>query len=150
MKYNEISVIDKLFKLQEKLIYSTILAESIGVFRRTILNWRQKPESIAPNYRLDIDVLYCQHFLIPKWDVPKQAFEAVLLPDNLIHNETMFLPFLRRLSFGTIEIETDMLKTDFDKVIDDKKLPKNMDRQASHSGFNAFMTHRLLWQQIVE
>lgn len=149
MKYNDISVVDKLEQLQDALVYSTRLAESIGVSRRTLLNWRQKPESIAANYRLDIDFLYCQHFLIPEWDVPKQVFETILLPDNLLHNEAMFLPFLRRLSFGTIEIETDMLKTDFDKILDDKKLPRNMDRKAFHSGFNAFMTHRLLWQRIV-
>ena len=137
-------------QLQTAFDYSTKLSEAIGVSRRTLLNWRQKPESISAKYRLDIDVLFCQHFLIPEWDVPRQSFAAVLLPDDMPHNEALFLPFLRRLSYGTIEIETDMAKADFDNIIDGKKLPKNMDRQTFHEGFNTFITHKQLWQRIVE
>ncbi|MDO9139943.1 MAG: hypothetical protein Q7U38_06415 [Methylobacter sp.] len=77
------SVIDKLDRLQSALVYSTNLAEAIGVSRRTLLNWRQKPESISAKCRLNIDVLYCRHFLIPEWDDPTQRFEAVLLPDDM-------------------------------------------------------------------
>jgi len=150
MKYNAISLLDKLDQLQLVFVYSTKLAEALSVTRRTLLNWRQKPESISAKYRLDIAVLYCQNFLIPEWDVPKQTFTPVLLPDTLPHNEALFLPFLRRLSYGTIEIETDMAKVDFDSIIDGKKLPKNMDKQTFHEGFNAFMTHQQLWQKIVE
>lgn len=150
MKYNNINYIDKLDQLQTAFVYSTKLAEAIGVSRRTLLNWRQKPESISAEYRLDIDVLYCRHFLIPEWDDPKQSFEAVLLPDDMPHNKALFLPFLRRLSYGTIEIETDMAKADFDNIIDGKNMPKNMDRQTFLEGFNAFITHKQLWQKIVE
>ena len=150
MKYNAISLIDKLDQLQGVFVYSTKLAEALSITRRTLLNWRQKPESISAKYRLDIDVLYCQYFLIPEWDVPKQTYTPVLLPDTLPHNEALFLPFLRRLSYGTIEIETEMAKVDFDSIIDGKKLPKNMDRQTFYEGFNAFMTHQQLWQKIVE
>ena len=150
MKYNNISYIDKLDQLQTAFVYSTKLAEAIGVSRRTLLNWRQKPESISTEYCLDIDVLYCQHFLIPEWDDPKQSFPAVLLPDDMPHNKALFLPFLRRLSYGTIEIETDMAKADFDNIIDGKNMPKNMDRQTFLEGFNTFITHKQLWQKIVE
>ncbi len=150
MKYNKIGYFEKLDQLQKALVYSTKLSEALGISRRTLLNWHQKPESISAKYRLDIDVLYCQHFLIPEWDTPKQSFEAVLLPDDMPHNEALFLPFLRKLSYGTIEIETDMAKTDFDKIIDEHKLPKNMDRRTFHEGFNAYMTHKQLWQRIVE
>ncbi len=138
MKYNAINLPDKLDQLQARFLYSTKLAEALGISRRTLLNWRQKPESISAKYRLDIDVLYCRHFLIPEWDVPQQTFAAVLLPDAMPHNEALFLPFLRRLSYGTIEMETDMAKADFDNIIDGKKLPKNMDRQTFHEGFNAY------------
>jgi hypothetical protein len=48
-----------------------------------------------------------------------------LLPDNMPHNEALSMPFLRRLSYGTIEIETDMTKADFDSIIDGDRLPKN-------------------------
>ena len=150
MEYNNISYIDKLDQLQTAFVYSTKLAEAIGVSRRTLLNWRQKPESISTQYCLDIDVLYCQHFLIPEWDAPKQSIPAVLLPDDMPHNKALFLPFLRRLSYGTIEIETDMAKADFDNIIDGKNMPKNMDRQTFFEGFNAFITHKQLWQKIVE
>ncbi len=150
MKYNKISEIDKLDQLQEVFEYSTKLSEAIGISRRTLLNWRSKPESISAEFRLNIDVLYCKHFLIPEWDKPGQSFDAVLLPDDMLHNEALFLPFLRRLSYGTIEIETNMVKADFDKIIDEKKLPRNMDRQTFYEGFNAFMTHKQLWLRIVE
>lgn len=60
------------------------------------------------------------------------------------------MPFLRRLSYGTIEIETDMEKADFNKILDEKKLPRNMDRQTFYEGMNAFMTHRQIWRRIVE
>jgi hypothetical protein len=150
MKYNKISYIDKLSKLQEEFVYSTKLSEEIGVSRRTLLNWRSNPDSISAAHRLNIDVLYCRLFLIPEWDDPKKTFEPVLLPDDLPHNEALFLPFLRRLSYGTIEIETDMLKVDFDRIVDEKKLPRNMDRQTFYEGFNAFFTYKELWLKIVE
>lgn len=150
LEYNKIGIIDKLEQLQAALVYSTKLAEAIGISRRTLLNWQQKPNSITHKHRLTIDVLYCQHFLIPEWDNPKQQFEPILLPDNMPHNEQVFLPFIRRLSYGTIEIETNMAQTDFDKIIDDAKLPKNINRQTFHEGFNTYMTHKQLWQRIVE
>lgn len=150
MEYNKIGYIEKIDQLQKAFVYSTKLSEEIGVSRRTLLNWRQKPESISEKYRLDIDVLYCKHFLIPEWDKPKQTFDAVLLPDEMPHNEAIFLPFLRRLSYGTIELETNMAKADFDSILDEKKLPKNMDKQTFHEGFNTFITHKQLWQRIVE
>jgi len=150
MKYNEISYIDKIDRLQSEFEYATKLSEAIGVSRRTLLNWRDKPDSIKSEHRLTIDVLYCRHFIIPEWDEPKQTFAPVLLPDDMPHNEALFLPFLRRLSYGTIEIETDIAKADFDRIVDEKKLPKNMSRQTFHEGFNAFMTNRQIWQRIVE
>lgn len=150
MKYNEISYAKKLEQLQNLFTYSTKFSEAIGVSRRTLLNWKHSPDSISPKHRLDIDVLYCKHFIIPQWDNPKQTFEPVLLPDNMPHNEASFLPFLRRLSYGTIEIETNMAKTDFDLIIDDSKLPKSIDKKTFHEGFNTFMTHKQLWQRIVE
>ncbi|NOX09309.1 MAG: hypothetical protein GXP22_07485 [Gammaproteobacteria bacterium] len=150
MKYNKLSYIDKLDQLQVVFKYSTKLSEAIGISRRTLLNWRSRPDSISADNRLNIDVLYCRHLLIPEWDNPGQSFEPVLLPDDMSHNEALFLPFLRRLSYGTLEIETDISKADFDKIIDEKKLPGNMSRQTFHEGFNTFITHRQLWQRIVE
>ncbi len=149
MKYNEISYIEKLDALQVIFEYSAKLAEAIGVSRRTLPNWRDKPESIKVEYRLNIDVLYCKHVLVPEWDDPKQSFSPILLPDEFANNDNLLMPFLRRLSYGTIEIETDMAKADFDKVIDEKKLPKNMDRQTFHEAFNTYVTHKWIWQKIV-
>ncbi len=148
MNYNKISYLDKIVQLQDVFEYSTKLSEALGVSRRTLLNWRSKP--ISAENRLNIDVLYCRHFLIPEWDDPKQSFEPVLLPDFMAHNESLFLPFLRRLSYGTIEIETNMSKADFDRIVDEEKLPKNMSKQTFHEGFNAFITHQQIWQRIVE
>ena len=149
MKFNEISYIEKLYALQAIFGYSAKLAEAIGVSRRTLPNWRDKPESIKAEHRLDIDVLYCKHVLVPEWDDPKQSFSPILLPDEMASNDNLLMPFLRRLSYGTIEIETDIAKEDFDKVIDEKKLPKNMSRQTFHEAFNTYVTHKWIWQKIV-
>ena len=149
MKYNKISYIDKLDALQSIFEYSAKLAEAIGVSRRTLPNWRDKPESIKAEHRLNIDVLYCKHILVPEWDNPKQSFSPILLPDEMASNDNVLMPFLRRLSYGTIEIETNMAKTDFDKAIDEKKLPKNMDRQTFHEAFNTYVTHKWIWKKIV-
>ena len=149
MIYDDISYIDKLDQLQEVFVYAAKLAESIGVSRRSLPNWRDKPESIKPEHRLAIDVLYCKHLIIPEWDDPGQTFTPVLLPDEMSINENLLMPFLRRLSYGTIEIETDMTKADFDKVIDEEKLPRNIDRQTYHEAINTYLTHKWLWQKIV-
>ncbi len=81
MNYVDIGYIDKLDQLLYVYEYSTKLSEAIGVSRRSLPNWRDNPDSIKPEHRLDIDVLYCKHFIIPKWDKPKQHFSPVLLPD---------------------------------------------------------------------
>lgn len=148
--YNEISYIEKIEQLQSVYEYSTKLSEVLGVSRRTLLNWQNRPDSISAENRLNIDVLYCRYFIVPEWDDPKKTYQPVLLPDNMPHNEALFMPFLRRLSYGTIEIETGMAKADFDKIIDEAKLPKNMSRQTFHEGFNTFMVHKELWHRIVE
>lgn len=150
MEYNKISYSEKLAQLQNAFTYSTKFSESIGISTRTLLNWKQNPDSISAKHRLDIDVLYCKHFIISQWDNPKQMLEPVLLPDNMTHNEASFLPFLRQLSYGTIEIETDMTQADFDLILDQHKLPKSMDRKTFHEGFNTFTTHKQLWQRIVQ
>jgi fido (protein-threonine AMPylation protein) len=150
MEYYKKSYLEKINALQGHFVQSMRLAEAIGVSRRTLLNWRDRPESIKPEHRLDIDVLYCRHFVVPEWDNPKQIFEPVLLPDAMSDNAQLFMPFLRRLSYGTIEIETNMDKADFDKVIDEEKLPKSMSRKTFHEAFNTFSTSKLIWQRIVE
>jgi hypothetical protein len=61
--------------------------------------------------------------LIPEWDVSMQPFEAILLPDDMPHNEVLFLSFLSRLSYGKIEVETDITKAEFDNIIDGQKMP---------------------------
>lgn len=150
MIYKEISYIEKIEQLQSHFKYSTKLSEALDVSRRTLLNWRDKPESISVERRLDIDVLFCRVFIIPAWDKPKQTFEPVLLPDDLSHNEAFLLPFLRNISYGTLEIETDIARADFDKIIDDRKLPRGIDRKTFLEGLNAYLAHKRIWETVVE
>jgi len=94
MEYNHISYIDKLNQLQGIYEMSTRLSEAIGISRRSLLNWRDRPDSIKPEYRFNIDVLYCKHFVIPEWDKPGQLFAPVLLPDDMPGNEALLMPEL--------------------------------------------------------
>lgn len=150
MKYNRISHVEKLRALQGVLSMSTKLSQALGVSRTSLVNWLDKPSSISADNRFNIDVLYCKHFVVPEWDKKKQSFEPVLLPDHMPNNHKVFMPFLRRLSYGTIEIETGISQDDFDKAVDAKKLPKNMTVEAFHEAFNTFVTLQKLWQGIVE
>jgi len=147
MIYNTLSYIEKLDQLQGVYGMSSALSEAIGVSRRSLPNWRGRPESIRPEHRFNIDTLYCKHFIIPEWDKPGQSFAPVLLPDDFSSNENLLMPFLRRLSYGTIEIETGMSKEDFDKAIDAKKLPKNMTIETFHEAVNTYLTLKWLWQK---
>jgi len=149
MEYNDISYIEKLDQLQGVYIMSSALSEVVGVSRRSILNWRDRPESIKTEHRFNIDVLYCKHFVIPEWDVPGQSIAPVLLPDDLPGNESLLMPFLRRLSYGTIEIETGMLREDFDRAIDAKKLPRNMTIETFHEAVNTYLTLKWVWQKCI-
>ncbi len=147
MEYNRLSYIDKLDQLQAVYGMSAPLAEAIGVSRRSLPNWRDRPDSIKAEHRFNIDVLYCTHFLIPEWDTPGPSFAPVLLPDGFSGNRALLMPFLRRLSYGTIEIETNMLKEDFDKAIDAEKLPKNMNIETFHEAVNTYFTLKWIWQK---
>jgi fido (protein-threonine AMPylation protein) len=150
VEYNNISYVGKLKALQGVLSMSTKLSKALGVSRTSLVNWLDKPDSISADNRFNIDVLYCKHFVVPEWDTQRQSFEPVLLPDNMLNNHKVFVLFLRRLSYGTIEIETGMRKDEFDKAIDAKKLPKNMTVEIFHEAFNTFMTLQKLWQEIIE
>jgi len=150
MKYNKISYLEKLEALREYFPMSSALIEVLGVSRNSLLNWLDRPESIKAENRFNIDVLYCKHFVVPEWDKPKQTYDAVLLPDDMPHNHQVFIPFLRRLSYGTIEIETHIDQASFDKVIDAQKLPKNMSKEAFHGAWNTFVTIKELWQKVIE
>ncbi len=150
MKNNTLNYIDKLDRLQAVYGMSASLSEAIGVSRRSLPNWRDRPDSIKPQYRFNIDVLYCKHFLIPEWDAPEQSFTAVLLPDDFSGNDALLMPFLRRLSYGTIEIESDISKDDFERAIDTKKLPKNMSRQHFHEAVNTYFMLKWLWQKTIQ
>jgi len=109
-----------------------------------------RPESIRAEHQLNIDVLFCKHFIIPEWDTKGETFSPLLLPDELPENEALLIPFLRRLSYGTIEIETGMAKEDFERAVDAKKLPKNMSTETFHEAVNTYLTHKWLWQKCID
>jgi len=147
--HSELSYLDKLGALQSVYKMSAALSEAIGVSRRSLLNWRDRPESISAAYRLNIDVLYCTHFLIPQWDLFDSHPETVLLPDVFTMQPALWQGLLRRLSFGTIEIESAMPQDLFDQAVDAEKIPKNISKVAFLEAFNTLTTMRWIWQRIV-
>jgi len=150
MKYNEINYLTKLTMLQGVYSTSSALAEVLGISRTSLVNWKGNPDTIRPDNRFNIDVLYCKNFVVTQWDNSKKTNRETLLPDNILNNQHVFMPFLRRLSYGTIEIETGISKDDFDRAIDAKKLPKNMTVDVFYEAFNTFVTLKGIWKRIVE
>jgi len=72
------------------------------------------------------------------------------IPDDMQHNPKGFMPLLRQLSYGTIEIESGMSKKDFNRAIDANKMPKNMSVKTFHEAFNTYITMQELWKGIIE
>jgi len=145
-----ISYLEKLDALQSVYGMSMALAEAVGVSRRSLLNWRDRPDSIKPAYRLNIDVLYCTHFVIPEWDVPHASPQALLLPDHFVAQPAQWQGLVRRLSFGTVEIEdSTVTEAAFAQAIDAQKLPRNISRELYHEACNTFAVMQWLWQKIL-
>ena len=147
INYQDLSYTEKLNKLQEYFYYSTKLSEAIGVSRRTLLNWKNNPNSISPAHRLDIDVMYCKHYIVEKLDNDCD-YQPVLIPDNA-KDKSFSEPYVANLSHGTIEIESNITLSEFTKSINNDKLPKGVERKTFFEGFNAFATMTRIWNTIV-
>jgi len=132
--YLKISYSKKLKSLITKFRYSTKLAEHLDVNRISISNWIDNDSSINADNRLKIDVAYCENF----------GFDSINLDEIInIQNEINKIDFTyfnqnevdlvdrisKTVAFGSLEIEENISKKSFDKVVEKHELVKNMDKR---------------------
>ena len=107
---------------------SSALAHQLEISRMSLLNWRERPESIREENLLKVEMechqsIWMMHYqegeLKPQkaLQLPKQFHKEIALQSTAVDN----------LSFGSLEIETGTSEKAFRKATQGLELPKNID-----------------------
>ncbi|WP_428087644.1 Fic family protein [Candidatus Thioglobus sp.] len=114
-------------KLEELLDFyqtSVALSHALGITRMTLMAWQDKPEKIKIKNQDKIDLLWCQYVLLPKIDNQVQTVEGIALGDFL-HETARLEKSIKKMSSGSLEIETGTKETDFNLIINNDIVPNN-------------------------
>lgn len=141
---------EKIEALLEHYKFSTKLAEALKVHRMSIQNWKDDSVSISKENRLNIDVLFSTHCIIPnlkKSDVDNRV--KTLSKENheqFIDNIDIVTEVSRKNAFGSLEVEIDDAdEVLFYKVVDGNFIEKDMDKRKFLEMNNlAFLTKQVL------
>ena len=141
---------EKIEALLEHYKFSTKLAEALKVHRMSIQNWKDDSVSISKENRLNIDVLFSTHCIIPnlkKSDVDNRV--KALSKENheqFIDNIDIVTEVSRKNAFGSLEVEIDDAdEVLFYKVVDGNFIEKDMDKRKFLEMNNlAFLTKQVL------
>lgn len=141
---------EKIEGLLKHYKFSTKLAEALNVHRMSIQNWKDASVSISKENRLNIDVLFATHCIIPnlkKSDVDSRV--KSLSQENheqFIDNVDIVTQVSRKNAFGSLEVEiADADETLFYKVVDGNYIEKDIDKRKFLEMNNlAFLTKQIL------
>lgn len=130
--------------------FSTKLAEALKVHRMSIQNWKDDSVSISKENRLNIDMLFSTHCIIPnlrKSDVDNRVKE--LSRENhvqFIESVDIVTEVSRKNAFGSLEVEIDDAdEALFYKVVDGSFIEKDIDKRKFLEMNNlAFLTKQVL------
>jgi len=144
------SYADKIEALIKHYQFSTKLAEALHVHRMSIQNWRDGSVEISKDNRLNIDLLYATHCVVPylkKSDVDKSVRK--LEQENhtqFIDNVDIVSEVSRKNAFGSLEVEvSDTDETLFYKVVNGSFIEKDIDKRTFLEMNNlAFLTKQIL------
>jgi len=147
-EYNQLTVSGQLEKLLDEYKNSAKLSHALDVSRTSLVRWLEKPESIKQMHVLDINVLYCDHFVTP--ELAKIALlNALLLPDD--YQPTLTNLHFKSMTFGTYEIED--MSADlglFEKIISETALPRGVDKATFMAMYNTWISMTQLFDAIKE
>ena len=117
---------------------SAKLSHLLGVSRNSIVNWRQNDNNINEENRASIDFWYCK--LIGIHQYAEWEITSVLLPDNFFYEPDIKKSVIKRLGFGSLEIEVNVKESSFDRVTENN-IPHDLNTQAvlEITGINAAM-----------
>lgn len=139
------SILDDLLEYHET---STALAHQLDISRMSLLNWRERPESIREENLLRLEMEWHSSIWLRRYHngeikkkndqkLPKQFHKELELQTTIIDN----------LSFGSLEVETGTSERDFRKATQGIEIPKNIDAAQYLAIQNIYsVTRRILRQ----
>ena len=141
---------EKIEALLEHYKFSTKLAEALGVHRMSILNWRDGKVEISKENRLNIDVLYATHCVIPSLKRAEVDAKVRKLESEehaaFLDNVDIVTEVSKKSAFGSLEVEVlDASETLFYKVVEGSYIEKDINKRTFLEMNNlAFLTRQIL------
>jgi Fic family protein len=145
-----ISYQEKIEALLQHYRFSTKLAEALHVHRMSIPNWRDGRVEISKKNRLQIDMLYAEHCVIPsleKSEVDKMV-RKLEKEDHapFVESVDIVTEVSKNSAFGSLEVEvSDTDETLFYRVVEGSFVEKDIDKRKFLEMNNlAFLTKQIL------
>ncbi len=141
---------EKIEALLEHYQFSTKLAEALKVHRMSIQNWKEDSVSISKENRLNIDILFSIHCIIPNLKKAEVDHKVKQLTkenhEQFIDNIDIVTEVSRKNAFGSLEVEVgDTDEAMFYRVVDGSFVEKDIDKRKFLEMNNlAFLTKQIL------
>jgi len=141
---------EKIEALLNHYKFSTKLAEALKVHRMSIQNWKEDSVTISKENRLNIDVLFSTHCIIPNLKKSEVDSKVKLLTkenhEQFIDNIDIVTEVSRKSAFGSLEVEVDDVdEALFYRVVDGNFIEKDIDKRKFLEMNNlAFLTKQIL------
>ncbi len=107
---------------------STRLAHQLEISRMSLLNWRERPESIREENLLRLEMEWHKNIWMTRYS--EGAFKNkrdLLLPKKFDSEVALQATAADHLSFGSLEVETGTSEEDFRKATQRLEIPRNID-----------------------
>ena len=147
---NNISYQEKIEALLEYYKFSTKLADALHVHRMSIPNWRDNKVEISQENRLNIDVLYATHCVVPSLKKAEVDAKVRKLENEdhsaFLDNVDIVTEVSKKSAFGSLEVEvSDISEILFYKVVEGSYIEKDIDKRKFLEMSNlAFLTKQIL------
>lgn len=132
--YKEKPYQEKITELLDHMGSSTQLAQSLQVTRMTLLSWQDTTNApvIRQHNKDAIDYLWCKKILIPSIDSRDYIATSHDIVDtknitDVLSQQVLFDSFIKKNTFGSLEIETQIIQDEFDLIVDKNKIPVGSD-----------------------
>ncbi len=129
--YQKTSITQKIDDLLDFYQTSVALSNALQVSRMSLLSWQNLPENkIRSKNKDNIDFLWCQNILLPAIIKSTKTQKTVAgvsgkRAKTLISQAKILSDFVKKSSFGSLEIETKTNQKNFDLVVEKQLTPKN-------------------------
>ncbi len=133
---NNISYKHKIIKLLEYYRYSTKLAQALDTSRMSILNWQDDNYNISKDNQSKIDSLFYSKIIIPNItqdDILEEQDKLTKMTALKIKNYLLNKDINNRITLqnaqGSLEIETGTSEHEFNQIIQNTIIEKNIEKQ---------------------